>query len=588
MPVGLEELIVQIGADVTDLKKGLLESEKGFDNFEKKAKKSTKEADNAIDNMAAKAVTSLKQQAVAFASVTTAVLLFQNAMSNTAALGRLAQQTGIAVSRLSELQIAAQQAGIEFQVIEQAVRGFTQRLAEGLSTVLSPVSVALSSLGVSARDSSGQVRNFADILPDIADAFANYADGVQKAQVATALFGEEAGPRLIPLLNRGRAGIADLIAEARKLGVVTDDQVKQANEYEIATGRMVASIQALVREFSIRLGPAIVVVADAITKLISLLPKAATVQQGTEGSVDRLTEAIRRQEMAVNSTAEAIARQERLRGQASQSDRDAHERAKIILEDLKNQLAAEQALLAIRQSGYTSPAPPSLPDQAAARLAAAEAMQQAQFELGQLQERLQGQRTIFDDINFQWRSHAEIVSEATEKINRAYEHQGDRRRALAQLEANLNRQNQQQMLDTASLAASTLTALFPQQKGAAIAAAVINTAVGITRALSTLLPPWNWIQAGLIAASGAAQIATIRATSESGGPTPSVGSGGGAAAAQAAAAPVGADTGGRSLSITGIDPAAIFTGRIVGSLIEAINNEVQNGATLITTRLKPT
>lgn len=48
------------------------------------------------------------------------------------------------------------------------------------------------------------------------------------------------------------------------------------------------------------------------------------------------------------------------------------------------------------------------------------------------------------------------------------------------------------------------------QRTYAIVEAVINTAVAITKAL-TLLPPLNWIQAALVAAEGAAQIAAIAA-----------------------------------------------------------------------------
>jgi hypothetical protein len=40
---------------------------------------------------------------------------------------------------------------------------------------------------------------------------------------------------------------------------------------------------------------------------------------------------------------------------------------------------------------------------------------------------------------------------------------------------------------------------------------------------------------------------------------------------------------GRSLTINGIDPAHLFSGGAVRSLIESINDEVRNGATLIST-----
>src|SRR5690606_40586536 len=58
--------------------------------------------------------------------------------------------------------------------------------------------------------------------------------------------------------------------------------------------------------------------------------------------------------------------------------------------------------------------------------------------------------------------------------------------------------------------------LFPKSKAAAIASAIINTAVAVTEALK-LPPPLNFVQAGLVAAAGAAQVATIASTNISGG-----------------------------------------------------------------------
>ena len=87
---------------------------------------------------------------------------------------------------------------------------------------------------------------------------------------------------------------------------------------------------------------------------------------------------------------------------------------------------------------------------------------------------------------------------------------------------------------------STLAGAFQDQKGFAIANAVVNVAEGVTRALA--LPfPLNWIQAGAVAAAGAAQIAAIESAKPGSASKASVGSsgggGGGGGAAPAAAAP---------------------------------------------------
>src|SRR5690606_26918151 len=97
--------------------------------------------------------------------------------------------------------------------------------------------------------------------------------------------------------------------------------------------------------------------------------------------------------------------------------------------------------------------------------------------------------------------------------------------------------------------------------------------------------PWplNWIQAGLVAAAGAAQIASIRSTNMSGGGGfPRVGGTG------AAAAPSTAQTAppGRAVHIH-IPAGDFFSREAVVGLIERLNEEVQNGAILISTRNIP-
>lgn len=78
--------------------------------------------------------------------------------------------------------------------------------------------------------------------------------------------------------------------------------------------------------------------------------------------------------------------------------------------------------------------------------------------------------------------------------------------------------------------------LFQGNKAFAVANAVINTAQGITAALA-LPPPMGWIQAAAVAASGAAQIATIMSTQRGSSSRPSVGRGGGSQNAGQVAAP---------------------------------------------------
>jgi hypothetical protein len=163
--------------------------------------------------------------------------------------------------------------------------------------------------------------------------------------------------------------------------------------------------------------------------------------------------------------------------------------------------------------------------------------------------------------------------EATMRRNSATEAQ------IFAMKRNLAKQEQEQILHTAGLASQAITALFPQSKAAAIAAAVINTAVAVTRALSGAPPPLNFINAALVAAAGAGQIMAIRNTSPTGGGSvPSVPS--------APTTPPVQEEGpsGRAVTIQ-IQGGQLFSSQQLQELIGRISDEVKNGASLVATEI---
>jgi hypothetical protein len=86
----------------------------------------------------------------------------------------------------------------------------------------------------------------------------------------------------------------------------------------------------------------------------------------------------------------------------------------------------------------------------------------------------------------------------------------------ADLEKQLAQQKAQQYLQGAQMAVSALTTIFGESKATAYAQAVINTAEGVTEAL-TLPFPLDFVVAALIAAAGAVQISKISSTNVGGG-----------------------------------------------------------------------
>jgi hypothetical protein len=78
-------------------------------------------------------------------------------------------------------------------------------------------------------DATGKARPMSDVLLDVADRFKAMPNGAEKSRAAVELFGK-AGVSLIPMLNNGKQGLADLTAEAEKLGLVLSGETAASAE----------------------------------------------------------------------------------------------------------------------------------------------------------------------------------------------------------------------------------------------------------------------------------------------------------------------------------------------------------------------
>ena len=120
-------------------------------------------------------------------------------------LFNLQAKTGIAANALIGLGNAAKLADVDQATLAKGLTKLSVNLvkaAEGNDGLARK----FKALGVSIKDSSGQVVPADKALKQIADRFADMPDGAQKAAAAVALFGKS-GAELIPLLNEGAAAM---------------------------------------------------------------------------------------------------------------------------------------------------------------------------------------------------------------------------------------------------------------------------------------------------------------------------------------------------------------------------------------------
>lgn len=169
-------------------------------------------------------------------------------------LGKAAQQVGIATQTLSALKFAASQNEVDFSSLKLALK----QLAEQVENSQDPASESAEAfrvLGVSVRDAAGNLKGNDQLIREIADGFTRLDDGAGKSRIAVQLFGR-AAQGLIPFLNSGSQGIAELEERARDLGItVSSDFARQADTFNDTLAEFRAVLQGIGQSLAIELLP---------------------------------------------------------------------------------------------------------------------------------------------------------------------------------------------------------------------------------------------------------------------------------------------------------------------------------------------
>lgn len=138
-----------------------------------------------------------------------------------------AERIGTSSSNLSALAYSAKLSGLEFEDLNKGLVKFSGTLADAAAGNKDAIEL-LNRLGVSAS-------NYDDLnaaLEQTADKFSTLKDGVGKTALASDAFGDKLGSKMVPMLNQGAAGMAEMRKEAEKLGGIIDDKLaKQAADF---------------------------------------------------------------------------------------------------------------------------------------------------------------------------------------------------------------------------------------------------------------------------------------------------------------------------------------------------------------------
>lgn len=139
-----------------------------------------------------------------------------------------AAAAGISTDSLQAFNYAL---GTESDETAKAFTGLSRRMYDA-KRGSEEVARAFRDVGVKVSDSKGKLKSAEDVFLELADRFQKMPDGAKKSALASKVLGEELGPKFIASLNKGGAGLRDLIKEAQEFGLVLDQEtIKRSSEF---------------------------------------------------------------------------------------------------------------------------------------------------------------------------------------------------------------------------------------------------------------------------------------------------------------------------------------------------------------------
>jgi hypothetical protein len=177
-------------------------------------------------------------------------------------LDETSQKVGVSTEALSELAYAAKFASLDTDDLTKMLVKLSATLQDAKDGQKSAVEV----FGRLRLDPKN-IKDADELLMQLADRFAAMPEGVAKTSMAIDVFGEKLGPKLLPLLDGGRNGIAALRAEAHELGVVVSNEAgAEAAKFNDQLDRMKAAASGVGMTITMKVLPGLTQLAEMWAK----------------------------------------------------------------------------------------------------------------------------------------------------------------------------------------------------------------------------------------------------------------------------------------------------------------------------------
>lgn len=181
----------------------------------------------------------------------------QRYITTTDQLAKTSTKLGVGVEQLQMMRHAAKLSGVEIEAMEKSVALLSKSMTAAAKGGKNNKQAELfQRLGISLKDANGQMRNAADLMPELSSAFMKNTNAATRLEMATTLMGK-GGAEMIKMLAGGPEALKEMYAEMARLGIITTAEAKAAEQAADAQHRFSTAIAGVRNAVAAKLLPSV-------------------------------------------------------------------------------------------------------------------------------------------------------------------------------------------------------------------------------------------------------------------------------------------------------------------------------------------
>ena len=140
-----------------------------------------------------------------------------------------AQRTALSVEEYQALAFAAEKAGMGIEQFEASMKLANTKVQQAIKDGKDYIETT-NGVRIAITNADGSLKTQQQLLEETAEAVQNAATAQDALAIATSVYGDEAGARMVPMLSQGAEGVKAMAAELEALGGVMSEELTKDSE----------------------------------------------------------------------------------------------------------------------------------------------------------------------------------------------------------------------------------------------------------------------------------------------------------------------------------------------------------------------